>query len=108
MHACSSVRGNFTVKIKLGPNLDYRSGPQRTLVGTATKKVKSLEEAATFVRRYLTAMDAGGGNLRSAIVYKKGDKRPVADISFNGRVWAWSGFRPDVIAHPELCRRKGS
>lgn len=55
--------------------------------------VDTLEAASAACRAYIDKYDLGGGNWPNARVYKRAEfkrlvnPKPVATISYNGRVW---------------------
>ena len=51
--------------------------------------VQTLEEASKLCREYLDNNELGSGNWTGGQVFK--DKKQVALISYNGRVWAMDG-----------------
>lgn len=57
--------------------------------GSATAAAATLQEAATLCRAYIERNNLGGGNWTGGKVYE--GKTQVANISYNGRVWAMDG-----------------
>lgn len=81
----------FTVHLAHTPNPDINGGygSARTRPSAKTSPASSYAEASRLCREYITQHDLGGGNWSGGQVFL--DSEQVANVSFNGRVWAMNG-----------------
>ena len=71
-------------------NPDHRQDPSRSVWGCEPDRkveVESLREASMECRKFIDENELGGGNWYGGQVFDDDDKW-IADVSYNGRVWA--------------------
>ena len=78
---------DYTVSLSAEPNPDY---DEYSIEGSinipeVTVPVKDIDEAKLKVREFIDQHNLGSGNWSGGQIYKDG--KPIAHISFNGRVW---------------------
>ena len=79
--------GNFRVRLASAGNTDFQQDSRRSLPGVPRKTVRTrtLREAASLCRAYISEYELGAGNWIGGDVTENGVL--VARISYNGRIW---------------------
>ena len=98
---------SYEVVLSAVPNIDYEEDRYEgsIKIKSKKKKVKSIEEAQSEVRKFIVDNELGGGNFNGGDVYKNGEK--IGYVSYNGRFWdktnmAKGGKVGDPISEEEL------
>ena len=93
----------LTVVLSNVGNIDFGQIPTRPLPRTQDEivTVNSLKEAREACHRYINKNRLGGGNWTGGQVYDENEK-PVARISYNGRIWEWDGHTEWTINTKEI------
>jgi len=77
------------VKLSSCGNPDFRQDSKREYSPTLFVEVPTMEEASGICKEYIAEWDLGGGNWSGGQVYD--DKKQIARISYNGRIWDLNG-----------------
>jgi hypothetical protein len=88
--------GKYVVKLSAVGNPDYGE-PRDIGVPTIEVPAESFAEASSAASSFIALHDLGGGNFPSAPVLENGV--PVAEVSYNGKVWPVGGW--NIYAMPE-------
>lgn len=98
---------SYEVVLSAVPNVDYEEDRYEGSIEIKPKKkkVKSIEEAQSEVRKFIVDNELGGGNFNGGDVYKNGEK--IGYVSYNGRFWdktnmAKGGKVGDPLSEEEL------
>ena len=75
----------YTVNLSSCGNPDHRQNPNKNMSPAESIQVTTLEEASEICQSYIAKWNLGGGNWSGGQVYL--DKKQIARISFNGRIW---------------------
>jgi hypothetical protein len=80
----------YVVTLEATPNMDFETGKESIIrIPKKEVSVKSIEEAKNVVKKFINDNDLGGGNFKSANIFKDGKK--IGYISYNNRVWSIDG-----------------
>ena len=95
--------GRYALNLSSCGNVDHDQDPDRQMYGVRPDiaYVSNLAEAARAARAYIDTNGLGGGNWARGEV-RDADDNLVANISYNGRVWAASDAQ--AAAHRERQR----
>ena len=79
---------NYTVSLSAEPNPDYDEDTQEGSVNIPEQlaPVKSISEARDKVMQFISEFDLGSGNWSGGQIFDT-EGKPIAFISYNGRVW---------------------
>jgi hypothetical protein len=97
--------GTLTVELAAVGNPDFGE-PARIGVPRRRATVGSLQEASAVVRQYINQNGLGSGNWAGGTVRQ--GKRPVARVSYNGRVWSVDGSETSLYTPSGSTRGKRS
>ena len=78
-------------------NPDYGQDPNQRFPGCTNDQlidVNTLKEASITCRQYIEENELGGGNWSGGQVYQ--NNRLIAEVSYNGRVWALGADRKEI------------
>ena len=90
----TALKGKCRVTLSHGHNPDIEGGyweNPKDSGQTVSLPVKTLDEARLVCRRYIEENGLGGGNWTGGEIYC--NRKLVARVSYNGRVWSPSGAR---------------
>ena len=80
----------YTVVLSSGGNEDFGEDPNEAQSPTQRVKVKTFKEASQVCLKYIVDHNLGSGQwyagVKAGMVYDR-DGKPVARVSYNGRVW---------------------
>lgn len=88
----------YEILLSNAGNPDFGQNPEEQLWGTEPaywSPVLNAKEASEASQKYIGENDLGGGNWTGGQVRCVVMKRPVAQVSYNGRVWPFDP-KPDV------------
>ena len=71
-------------------NPDYGQDPNRPLFGCESNKklpVQSYKEASEVCRKFIDDNELGSGNWDGGQIFDHTQKKQIAHVSYNGRVW---------------------
>ncbi len=78
----------FTIELKSCGNPDFGQNPDEAISPPQTVPFDTIEEAKIVQSDYISEYQLGGGNWCGGNIYK--DKRIIAYMSYNGRIWGSS------------------